>query len=576
MKTESPSSASASTTTSSNSNLRSPSPHRNAYEAGIQALKQAKDSLNSAANGDGQESKPKPSSRGRRYGSNVHRIKNMFLQMGSPVPGEGEDLAKGSDRSVRLSLPRASSLNENVDHSALLKLGATVSERVSRFDPKVDGGQHRGSSGFSKLQETRKIFEQRHLQEKQAATNRILLKKERASGFQDGRLDVVVRFNGSTESLDNLDGGGAVEAVSPTVSQLSAVFEKADLRNNLHRPSTSPLPSRGVGSPSGRSGALSSRIIAKKTHVLPQSKQEQSGQPKDQEVSPRSSRAKVSTQNEDAVSAEGSRRGAQAAEADKAKLDSEVGKSNESVNSSGKDEAERELGLTGGQEDTGNQEAASRLVQAEVHASQENEEVAGKREGLETASSVGKDSSTTEVGEEGEKGLANKVEESLQGEDLCEESRKEDYSEADLVDISAYSGIGEDSGGSQLDEEEDEDEDDTYEPESSCTEIPGLPTEEEPPPSRKIRFSTGPIKVSTHWGLAGGLWVPLWPFDTNSVSNLCCTRDAEYHPSEVNLPSFCLYRIVSRICFATRLFLTCLLGKHHLGEAAGDSHCGMK
>ncbi|XP_023676624.1 neurabin-2 isoform X1 [Paramormyrops kingsleyae] len=495
MKTESPSSASASTTTSSNSNsnLRSPSPHRNAYEAGIQALKQAKDSLNSAANGDGQDSKPKSSSRGRRYGSNVHRIKNMFLQMGSPVPGEGEDLAKSSDRSVRLSLPRASSLNENVDHSALLKLGATVSERVSRFDPKVDGGQHRGSSGFSKLQETRKIFEQRHLQEKQAATNRILLKKERASGFQDGRLDVVVRFNGSTESLDNLDGGGAVEAVSPTVSQLSAVFEKADLRNNLHRPSTSPLPSRGVGSPSGRAGTLSSRIISKKTHVPPQSNQEQSGHSKDQEVSPRSSRAKVSTQNEDV----GSRRGAQASEADKAKLDSEVGKYNEAVNSSAKDEAEGEPGLTGGQEDIGNQEAASRLVQAEVHASQENEEVAGKREGLETASSVGKDSSTTEVGEEGEKGLANKVDESLQGEDLCEESRKEDYSEADLVDISAYSGIGEDSGGSQLDEEEDEDEDDTYEPESSCTEVPGLPTEEEPPPSRKIRFSTGPIKVFT-------------------------------------------------------------------------------
>ncbi|XP_048871374.1 neurabin-2 isoform X2 [Brienomyrus brachyistius] len=505
MKTESPSSASASTTTSSssssssnsNSNLRSPSPHRNAYEAGIQALKQAKDSLNSAANGDGQDSKPKSSSRGRRYGSNVHRIKNMFLQMGSPVPGEGEDLAKSSDRSVRLSLPRASSLNENVDHSALLKLGATVSERVSRFDPKIDGGQHRGSSGFSKLQETRKIFEQRHLQEKQAATNRILLKKERASGFQDGRLDVVVRFNGSTESLDNLDGGGAVEAVSPTVSQLSAVFEKADLRNNLHRPSTSPLPSRGVSSPSGRAG-VSSRIISKKTHVIPQSSQEQGGQAKDQEVSPRSPRAKVSTQNEGAVSSEGSRRGGQAAaEADKAKLDSEVGKSNEDVNSSAKDEAEREPGLTGGQEDIGNQEAASRLVQAEVHASQENEEVAGKREGLETASSVGKDSSTNEVGEEGEKGLANQVEESLQGEDLCEESRKEDYSEADLVDISAYSGIGEDSGGSQLDEEEEEDEDDTYEPESSCTEIPGLPTEEELPPSRKIRFSTGPIKVFT-------------------------------------------------------------------------------
>lgn len=66
----------------------------------------------------------------------------------------------GKDQAVKLSLPRASSLNENVDHSALLKLGATVSERVNRFDAKP------GSEGvgLSKLQETRRIFEQRTLQ----------------------------------------------------------------------------------------------------------------------------------------------------------------------------------------------------------------------------------------------------------------------------------------------------------------------------------------------------------------------------------------------------------------------------
>lgn len=66
----------------------------------------------------------------------------------------------GNDQAVKLSLPRASSLNENVDHSALLKLGATVSERVNRFDTKP-GGE---GVGFSKLQETRRIFEQRTLQ----------------------------------------------------------------------------------------------------------------------------------------------------------------------------------------------------------------------------------------------------------------------------------------------------------------------------------------------------------------------------------------------------------------------------
>lgn len=68
----------------------------------------------------------------------------------------------GKDQEIKLSLPRASSLNENVDHSALLKLGTTVSDRVNRFDPKGDSGG--SAAGISKLQETRRIFEQRTLQ----------------------------------------------------------------------------------------------------------------------------------------------------------------------------------------------------------------------------------------------------------------------------------------------------------------------------------------------------------------------------------------------------------------------------
>ncbi|KAG7492378.1 hypothetical protein MATL_G00013530 [Megalops atlanticus] len=488
MKTESPSSASANTSSSSSSTLRSPSPHRNAYEAGIQALKQAKDTLNNAANGDGQDGKTKPS-RGRRYGSNVYRIKNMFMQMGSSVPGEGEDPTKASDRSVRLSLPRASSLNENVDHSALLKLGSSVSERVSRFDPKVDSGQSRGSSGFSKLQETRKIFEQRHLQEKQAATNRILLKKERAAGFQDGRLDVVVRFNGSTESLDSLDPGGAAgEAVSPTVSQLSAVFEKADLRNNLHRRSSgSTLPLGGASPPPGRASALGSKIVSKRARAF---LQDENGHQKDHEGSPRSPRGKAGPQNEEASGSEGMKQGFQATSGELSKTMpvSVSDGDKEAVDSSTKDLTEREPKV-GEQEDSGGSEAGSRLVQAEVHASLENGDAAVQKGATET------DPLVPEGRKGGDSGQGDEPEGSLHGEDGGEESRKEDYSEADLVDISAYSGIGEDSGGSQLDEEEEEEE--AYEPESSCTEIPGLPAEEEPPPSRKIRFSAGPIKVFT-------------------------------------------------------------------------------
>lgn len=459
MKTEPPSAASG--TTSTTLGARSASPHRNAYEAGIQSLKPVKDP--DAANGeDSKEGKSRPLGRGRRYGSNVHRIKNMFMQMGSP--GDEEDPSKMKDQAVRLSLPRASSLNENVDHSALLKLGGTVSERVSRFDGKPDGGGGRGPcSGFSKLQETRKIFEQRHLQEKQAATNRILLKKERASGFQDSRLDVVVRFNGSTEALDRLDTeGGPVEAVSPTVSQLSAVFEKAELRNNLHRPtSTSILTSRP-------------KIIPKKVLTFPQTgSQENDSQAKEQDAAPKSPRrtgSQANTTNNKPSADEASVLSAEPNAKHSKELQDSAGTNTDKDSKPGEHDS------------ASNQEAGSRLVHAEVHASLEN----------------GEAENSHETAEQRDERRLNQGDASTQDEEAGEEEPlKEDYSEADLIDISAYSGIGEDSGGSQLDDDEEADDDEAYEPESSCTEIPGLPNEDEPPASRKIRFSTGPIKVFT-------------------------------------------------------------------------------
>ncbi|XP_051571275.1 neurabin-2-like [Myxocyprinus asiaticus] len=451
MKTEPPSAASGSTTTTLV--VRSASPHRNAYEAGIQALKPVKNP--SAANGE--DGKPRPQGRGRRYGSNVYRIKNMFMQMGSPGDEEDPSKAKAQDQAVRLSLPRASSLNENVDHSALLKLGGTVSERVSRFDGKTDGSATHGTNaGLSKLQETRKIFEQRHLQEKQAATNRILLKKERASGFQDSRLDVVVRFNGSTESLDRMDTGDyPAEAVSPTVSQLSAVFEKADQRNNLHRPSsTSPLPFHSVSPTPSKIEGINSKIISRKVRALPTTgNQEEGAQHKDQEAGLESLKTRTATQSEDVTAGT-------------------------DLDNSRSEEIQDEVKESKPGEHAGSivLDAGSRLVEADVHASLENGEATSSHEPSEQREEIGQPA----------------------GEACTEEDlHKEDISEADLVDISAYSGIGEDSGGSQLDEDEEAEDDDAYEPESSCSEVPGLPVEDEPPPSRKIRFSTNPIKVFT-------------------------------------------------------------------------------
>uniref|UniRef100_A0A8C1WHK6 Protein phosphatase 1, regulatory subunit 9Bb n=1 Tax=Cyprinus carpio TaxID=7962 RepID=A0A8C1WHK6_CYPCA len=461
MKTESSSSSKPASTTA----LRSPSPHRNAYEAaGIQALKPANDVLN---NGDAQDGKPKPTSRGRTYGSNVHRIKNMFMQMGASSPTEAEDAQKanGDSKAVRLTLPRAGSLNENVDHSALLKLGSSVSERVNRFDSKTDA-----SPRYSKLQETRKIFEQQQLQEKQAASNRVLLKKERAAGFQDAsRLDVVARFNGSTESLDSLDAiGGAGEAVSPTVSQLSAVFERAaELRNNLHRLSnTPPLPLRGV---TGRVGALNSKIITKRVRALPsganQHQDEQDG---------RCSSLNGASELQDIITA-----------VDTESLDEK--KTGEKDESSANESKTLDKCKPGQANAT---EAKGTLISDDVRHL-ENGGVTSNREALERDTV---ESGITSSGRKGEDGHARPSVGVSKKED-DDGTLQENYSKADLVDISAYSAVGEDSGGSQLEDEEDED--DVYEPESSCSEIVGLPTEEDPPPSRKIKFSTAPIKVFT-------------------------------------------------------------------------------
>ncbi|NXL83971.1 NEB2 protein, partial [Alectura lathami] len=404
--------------------LRSASPHRNAYEATIQALKPTKDA-------EGEDGKK---ARSKKYGSNVHRIKNMFLQMGTAPGPEGTcDLAKGKEKPVRLSLPRASSLSESMEQGGLLKLGTSVSERVSRFDSKPD-------KPFSKLQETRKIFE-RSLQEKETTT-KLLLRKERA-GFQDRKLDVVVKFNGSTESLDKLD----TEAVSPTVSQLSAVFEKADLRNNLHK-----TP--------GRAGPLNSKLVSKRSRVF--------------------------LQGAEASKAEG-----WAGEGPAAPSRPRPAEEEKAVGKAGRP-AEKDGSIPRVQE-------VCKIKPVEVEESGESESEVEARE-LVPAAEPAKGAEGPVVAEPRLEGGEEPpyAEEGSKGEradegNLYDESKKEDFSEADLVDISAYSGLGEDSGGSGLDE--DEEADGLYEPESSCMEIPGLSEEEEPVPNRKIQFSTAPIQV---------------------------------------------------------------------------------
>lgn len=168
----------------------------------------------------------------------------MFLQMGTTAGAPGDasggagptDTLRAPERGVRLLLPRASSLNENVDHSALLKLGTSVSERVSRFD-----------SGARALRAARAAATPAVPVARDAEAVRTEVRggrggdKERCgaaaaeagarwpAGPEAGRRGALQRqYRGAGQA-------GRRRAVSPTVSQLSAVFEKADSRTGLHR-----------------------------------------------------------------------------------------------------------------------------------------------------------------------------------------------------------------------------------------------------------------------------------------------------------------------------------------------------
>ncbi|XP_004608956.2 neurabin-2 [Sorex araneus] len=465
--------------------LRSASPHRSAYEAGIQALK--------PPDAPGPDEAPKAAHH-KKYGSNVHRIKSMFLQMGTPAGPPGEaggggggggagapEAPRAPERGgVRLSLPRASSLNENVDHSALLKLGTSVSERVSRFDSKPAPSAQPAPPPHppSRLQETRKLFERSGPAaagagaaggEREAAARR-LLRQERA-GLQDRKLDVVVRFNGSTEALDKLDA----DAVSPTVSQLSAVFEKADARTGLHR---------GPGLPRGAAGGpqVNSKLVTKRSRVF---------QPPPPPPPPPAPSGDVPAAEKERGPAGQQPPQHRVAPARPPPKPREVRKIKPvEVEESGESEAEAAPGEVIQAEVTVHAalENGSTLATAGSPAPQEPQAPAAPLEAAAAAAAAAAP----------ERGLGNGRAPDVALEE-ADESRKEDFSEADLVDVSAYSGLGEDSEGSALEEDDDEEDEEDgeapYEPESGCVEIPGLSEEEDPAPSRKIHFSTAPIQV---------------------------------------------------------------------------------
>ncbi|XP_063159722.1 neurabin-1 isoform X3 [Candoia aspera] len=209
------------------STLRSASPHRNAYRTEFQALKSTFDKPKSDGDQKTKEGVTSQQSRGRKYGSNVNRIKKLFMQMGMEPSENAGGMTKIRGKSGPLSPQRRSRPKEFVEKGdgSVVKLESSVSERISRFDAMHDG------PSYSKFTETRKLFE-RNIHET-GPSNRYSPKKERpvsTNELQD-ELCISKSNRGSTDSLDSFSS--RTEAVSPTVSQLSAVFENTDSQKSV-------------------------------------------------------------------------------------------------------------------------------------------------------------------------------------------------------------------------------------------------------------------------------------------------------------------------------------------------------
>uniref|UniRef100_H0WYH8 Protein phosphatase 1 regulatory subunit 9A n=1 Tax=Otolemur garnettii TaxID=30611 RepID=H0WYH8_OTOGA len=201
--------------------LRSASPHRNAYRTEFQALKSTFDKPKSDGEQKSKEGEGSQQSRGRKYGSNVNRIKNLFMQMGMEPNENAAVIAKTRGKGGHSSPQRRMKPKEFVEKTdgSVVKLESSVSERISRFDTMYDG------PSYSKFTETRKMFE-RSVHES-VQNNRHSPKKEKAGGSEPQDDWGASKSNrGSSDSLDSLSS--RTEAVSPTVSQLSAVFENTD------------------------------------------------------------------------------------------------------------------------------------------------------------------------------------------------------------------------------------------------------------------------------------------------------------------------------------------------------------
>uniref|UniRef100_H3A1F7 Neurabin-1 n=1 Tax=Latimeria chalumnae TaxID=7897 RepID=H3A1F7_LATCH len=455
------------------STLRSASPHRNAYRTEFQALKSTFDKPK--LDGD-QKSKEDgghtQQTRGRKYGSNVNRIKNMFMQM-VMEPNENTvapPKAKGKVfPSAPQSRPRPKDLLDRSDGS-VVKVEPTVSERISRFDTVYDG------PSYSKFSETRKIFE------RNAHSHQSSPKRERGSPEFSEEWHASKSNRGSTDSLDSLSS--KTEPVSPTVSQLSAVFESTDPTNAVFFENTGEKEQYSV---TGHY-PLNISSVAKLEGLAHISEN-------DTDCKPTTAHKKAAISTDDheqniplpLASMEGTVI---------ANTGEEVTNVKQLADDAKEGYAAPTEELTHKANETRSLESGSESPMKQNDPAEDSKATVVRAEMVV----VQRDSTTSE-----ESTVDNALDTSpVASADACNKA-DDDYlvnssneqhfynTESDVYRI--QSGYSMDWGETCTDETDQEDSDNYYEPDMEFAEVPGLPDEEEVPSNRKIKFSTAPIKV---------------------------------------------------------------------------------
>ncbi|XP_014643675.1 PREDICTED: neurabin-1 isoform X5 [Ceratotherium simum simum] len=454
--------------------LRSASPHRNAYRTEFQALKSTFDKPKSDGEQKTKEGEGSQQSRGRKYGSNVNRIKNLFMQMGMEPNENAAVIAKTRGKGGPSSPQRRMKPKEFLEKTdgSVVKLESSVSERISRFDTMCDG------PSYSKFTETRKLFERSVHDSGQ--NNRYSPKKEKAGGSEPQDEWGGLKSNrGSTDSLDSLSS--RTEAVSPTVSQLSAVFENTDSSSAI----TSEKAENNEYSVTGHYPLNLPSVTVTNLDTFGHLKDSNSWSPPSKYGDDAEDAQKSNITPVPEVASKSTSLASMPSEETQQSKEAEHSTSNQETT----DRIDRDIAEEPCAEDKAMPESKipspqnEPLVDAEANLSG-SEAARQQKKQLAGGDFTSPDASGSSCGKEGPEDSNN-----------FESSHVYMHSDYSVYRVRSryHSDWGE--TGTEQDEQEDSDEHSYYQPDMEYSEITGLPEEEDIPAKRKIKFSSAPIKV---------------------------------------------------------------------------------